>query len=229
VSRRLRGGAALLGAALLAVPLVWSLLTDPLPTTHRLISTTAPVYAVAPATAGAATVQTGGRAVADPRWVARIATLTGIPEPAVRAYGDAVIAEHHADPGCAIGWTTLAGIGWVESQHGTLDGRTLLADGRSSSPILGPELAGGLDRAYGPLQFIPATWQRWASDGDGDGVSDIDDIDDAAYAAARYLCADGYDLASSSGWAQAVFSYNHSQDYVSAVSAAAITYDGRTA
>ena len=44
--------------------------------------------------------------------------------------------------GCRIGWTTLAGIGWVESHHGTLGGRTLREDGRSSTPVLGPALDG---------------------------------------------------------------------------------------
>src|SRR3546814_6297301 len=77
-----------------------------------------------------------------------------------------------------------------------------LSDGRSSRPILGPALDGRpgfaairstpesatwhgdstWDHAVGPLQFIPSTWSRWAADGDGDGASDPNDIDDAAYA-----------------------------------------------
>ena len=44
--------------------------------------------------------------------------------------------------GCKVGWTTLAGIGWVESQHGTIGGRTLGDDGHSSTPVLGPALDG---------------------------------------------------------------------------------------
>jgi hypothetical protein len=35
------------------------------------------------------------------------------------------------DPSCGLGWTTLAGLGWVESQQGTIGGRVLGADGRS--------------------------------------------------------------------------------------------------
>ncbi|GAB3865278.1 hypothetical protein GCM10028801_35510 [Nocardioides maradonensis] len=224
-----RGGAVLLGAALLAVPTVWSLVTDPAPTTHRLISTTPPVYAVVPsAAAPQAAAPAAGVEDVDPAWVARTAARAGIPATAVRAYGRAVLAEGRADPGCAIGWTTLAGIGWVESQHGTIGGRTLLPTGYSSAPITGPALSGGLDRAYGPMQFIPDTWARYATDGDGDGSADPNDIFDAAVATAAYLCADGYDLANSSGWAQAIFSYNHSQDYVNQVDAAAIAYDQRT-
>jgi len=161
----------------------------------------------------------------DPTWVARTATAAGIPVPAMRAYARAQLAR---PAGCAIGWTTLAGIGWVESQHGTLGGRTLADDGRPSAPIVGPAL-GALDHAYGPMQFIPSTWERWAADGDGDGVADVDDLDDAAMTAMRYLCGTGDDLATGEGWAQAVFAYNHAQTYVDSVYSAAETYAHRTA
>ena len=173
-------------------------------------------------------------------WVARTASASGIPSPAVRAYGAATLRELAADPGCHLAWTTLAGIGWVESQHGTLGGRRLDDDGRSSRQIDGPVLDGSGDvaavpgeaglwqRASGPLQFIPSTWARWASDGDGDGVADPQDIDDAAYAAARYLCVSGADLATGSGWSVAVFSYNHSDAYVRSVYDAAQAYALRT-
>ncbi|WP_238694402.1 hypothetical protein [Nocardioides daphniae] len=70
----------------------------------------------------------------DASWAARAAQATGIPVPAVTAYARATLA---APKRCELGWTTLAGIGWVESQHGTIGGRTLGRDGRSSSPILG--------------------------------------------------------------------------------------------
>jgi hypothetical protein len=145
--------------------------------------------------------------------------------PAARAYARAQLARPQ---GCELGWTTLAGIGWVESQHGTLDGRTLADDGTSSTPIVGPALGGGLDHAYGPMQFLPSTWARWASDGDGDGTADIDDLDDAAMTAMRYLCGTGQDLATGAGWSAAVFAYNHSQDYVDQVYVAATAYAQRT-
>jgi membrane-bound lytic murein transglycosylase B len=162
----------------------------------------------------------------------------------VRAYATAQLREPR---GCEVGWTTLAGIGWVESQHGTLDGRTLADDGRSSTPILGPALDGDpyaairatpetsvwhgdpvWDHAVGPLQFIPSTWEQWGTDADGDGVADPNDIDDAAGAAVAYLCADGHDLTSGAGWADAVFGYNHDQSYVDSVYAAATAYASRT-
>ena len=180
----------------------------------------------------------------DPAWVADIAVRAGIPTPAVRAYATAQLA---APRDCAVGWTTLAGIGWVESQHGTLGGRTLGADGRPDTPVLGPALDGDpfaaipatvetsawhgdplWDHAVGPLQFIPSTWEQWGADGDGDGVADPHDIDDAASAALAYLCADGHDLTSGAGWADAVFGYNHDQSYVDSVHAAASAYASRT-
>lgn len=180
----------------------------------------------------------------DPRWVARTARAAGIPEVALSAYAR---AELQAPAGCGLGWTTLAGIGWVESHHGTIGERTLLADGRSSSPILGPALDGvgpvaaipatpegtalhgdpRWDHALGPMQFLTGTWESWGADGDGDGVADPFDLDDAALAAARYLCADGRDLTTGTGWSGGVLSYNRSEEYLLAVHAAAVTYADR--
>lgn len=176
-------------------------------------------------------------------WVASTAEETGIPEPAVRAYADAVLARRADRPGCHLGWTTLAAIGAIESGHGTHGGATVGLDGRPSMPIIGPALDGyGVaaipatpestrlhgdptwDHAVGPLQMIPDTWFRWAADGDGDGLADPQDLDDAALAAAGYLCAGSRDLATGEGWHDAVWSYNHSEDYVRDVLARADEY-----
>ena len=78
------------------------------------------------------------------------------------------------------------------------------------------------------MQFLPESWQAWATDGDGDGAADPHDLDDAAATAARYLCASGGDLATGSGWQAAVLSYNHAQEYVDAVRAAALAYAERS-
>jgi membrane-bound lytic murein transglycosylase B len=77
------------------------------------------------------------------------------------------------------------------------------------------------------MQFLPSTWETWGSDGDGDGVADPQDLDDAAYSTARYLCASGQDLTTAAGWTAAIRSYNHSDDYVRAVYAAASAYADR--
>jgi membrane-bound lytic murein transglycosylase B len=63
------------------------------------------------------------------------------------------------------------------------------------------------------MQFIPSTWRAWASDGNLDGRADPQQIDDAALAAARYLCAGGRDLATGAGWWAAVLAYNGSVPY----------------
>ena len=79
------------------------------------------------------------------------------------------------------------------------------------------------------MQFLSSTWARWGADGDGDGTSDPGDLDDAALAAGRYLCADGHDLATDAGWSAAVLSYNHDQAYLARVADAATTYATRSA
>lgn len=204
-----------------------------------------PPPAIAPAPGAEKGPAASGVPVIDEGWLERTAAASGVPATALRAYAR---AELEAPKGCDIGWTTLAGIGWVESQHGTLGGRTLGADGHSSSLILGPALDGtgdfaairatteseqwhgdpDWDHAFGPMQFISSTWASWQADGDGDGAADPNDIDDAALAAAEYLCADGQDLASGEGWTAAVLSYNHARSYLEAVHAAATTYAQRT-
>ncbi|MCW2854401.1 MAG: Membrane-bound lytic murein transglycosylase B-like protein [Marmoricola sp.] len=184
----------------------------------------------------------------DPAWAARMGAQVGIPAQAMVAYGDAQFAMAKRDPGCHLSWNTLAGIGWIESQHGTLGGRTVLADGYSSTTIVGPALDGTTyaaihstpesqawhgdpvwEHAVGPMQFIASTWDRWGTDGDGDGKADPRDIADAALTAGRYLCADGHDLATPQGWQAAIHSFNHDQAYVTNVLAAANTYAERSA
>lgn len=179
--------------------------------------------------------------VVDAGWVRRTAARAGLPETALTAYARAVLMGPEE---CGLGWTTLAAVGWVESHHGTLGGRVLRLDGTSSEPVIGPALDGRGDfaaipatplgrrlhgdarweRAVGPMQLLPDSWDAWESDGDGDAARRPFDLDDAALAAARYLCADGRDLATDSGWTDAVFSYNHSREYVAAVRAVARSY-----
>ena len=187
-------------------------------------------------------VPPGPRASAG--WVAAVAHATGIPGVAVQAYADATLALAVERPTCRVGWTTLAALGGIESGHGTHGGAVLLADGRTSARILGPALDGRpgfaairatpestawhgdptWDHAVGPLQFLPSTWEVWGADGDGDGVADPNDVDDAALAAARYLCAKASDLTGAEAWHAAVYSYNHSEQYVADALSAANRY-----
>ena len=74
------------------------------------------------------------------------------------------------------------------------------------------------------MQFLPSTWQRVAVDADHDGTANPQDIDDAAAAAGVYLCSGGRDLRTGAGLGAAIFSYNHSADYVNLVAAVAQAY-----
>ena len=84
-------------------------------------------------------------------------------------------------------WEYLAAIEFIETRFGR---------------VAGLSSAG----AQGPMQFLPATWARY-------GNGDIHNPDDAIHAAARYLVANG----APGEMAAALYHYNPSSDYVSAV------------
>jgi hypothetical protein len=159
-----------------------------------------------------------------------------IPLRALSAYQLAAATLQQAAPDCRLDWSLLAAIGKVESDHGRSGGAQLGADGVSHPLIRGVALDGhgGVakvadtdggrldgdpvwDRAVGPMQILPSTWSYIAVDGDGDGQTNPDDIDDAALAAAVYLCAAPGNLGNPQGAERAVFSYNPSNTYVHAV------------
>ncbi|MCA3748765.1 MAG: lytic transglycosylase domain-containing protein [Rubrobacter sp.] len=98
-------------------------------------------------------------------------------------------------------WYVLAAIGRVESGHGR---------------DMGSSAAGAL----GPMQFLPSTWLRAGVDGDGDGVANIMDPEDAIPAAARYL----RDAGAPGDWYAALYAYNHAGWYVRQVLAVAEGY-----
>jgi membrane-bound lytic murein transglycosylase B len=178
----------------------------------------------------------------DAGWAATVAKRTGIPERAVLAYGGAVVFVENQNDTCHLGWNTLAGIGELESHHGTIDGSSIGTDGRVTPPILGIPLDGKnvneipdtdqgaidgdakWDRAVGPLQFIPDSWRNWGIDGSGDGVVDPQNFDDATLATANYLCKAGGDLSVADNWRTAIASYNDAVPYGRGVSDAAIRY-----
>ena len=177
----------------------------------------------------------------DPAWLDAVSSRTGLPRPALAAYAGAASVLAEQSPGCHLGWNTLAAIGHIESDDGRHGGAVLSENGYSSVPIIGPKLDGGAfagihdsdkglwdgdtvwDHAVGPFQFIPQTWRTWGADGNGDGQADPNQMDDAALAAARYLCHAG-DLSTSDGWRRAVLSYNHSESYVDDVAKLANSY-----
>ncbi|MET7688361.1 lytic murein transglycosylase [Streptomyces sp. NPDC005483] len=158
-----------------------------------------------------------------------------LPASVFAAYRRAEAELARTAPGCRLRWQLLAAIGQVES--GQARGGRVTADGTTVAPILGPRLDGGAfavvpdtdggaydgdpayDRAVGPMQFIPSTWARWGTDGNGDGRADPGNVFDAALAAGRYLCAGGRDLSDPAALDRAVLGYNHSEAYLRTVRA----------
>jgi len=102
--------------------------------------------------------------------------VEGIPPRALEAY----VAAAAGAP-CELPWWDLAAIGAVETGHGTHGGAHIQDDGTMSV------MAVSYADAMGPLQFIGPTWEVYGRGGD------VNDIDDAAPATARMLCADGYE------------------------------------
>lgn len=179
----------------------------------------------------------------DPVWVKETSKKTGIPSRVLTAYAGAALQLNAYKPECKLTWNTLAGIGWVESRHGTIFGGKVKSNGNMSEPIFGIPLDGAnntkalpdfddgnfdgtaeFDRAVGPMQIIPPTWAAWHSDGNGDGNEDGQNIDDSVFAASRYLCFNGGDLSTPEGWKKALRSYNASNTYARDVSAKASEY-----
>ncbi|WP_406449017.1 lytic murein transglycosylase [Streptomyces sp. NBC_00876] len=158
---------------------------------------------------------------------------SGIPASILAAYKKTQRTVAGTDAACRLPWQLLAAIGKVES--GQARGGRVDAQGTTLSPILGPALNGqGFalikdtdngaydgdrthDRAVGPMQFIPSTWETWGQDGNGDGRKDPNNIYDAALAAGRYLCAGSRDLSLAADLDRAVLSYNHSDEYLRTV------------
>lgn len=163
------------------------------------------------------------------------ASPIAIPTVNVSAYKNAEKILAEVQPACGISWTLIAGIGRVESTHANNGKADPL--GQLLEPILGPRLDGSLagnnviadtdggaldgdpnfDRAVGPMQFLPETWNRYKADGNGDGISDPQNLYDAALATGDYLCDGGLNLRDLGQTTRAILRYNNSMAYVANV------------
>ncbi len=101
-------------------------------------------------------------------------------------------------------WTVLAAIGTVES-------------GNDTSDLPGVHSGANSAGAEGPMQFEPATFATYDQPVPPGGANPPSPYDptDAAYAAARDLCANG--AANGADLQAAVYAYNHASSYVTEV------------
>ncbi|MEU7468022.1 lytic transglycosylase domain-containing protein [Streptomyces sp. NPDC044984] len=175
-------------------------------------------------------LRTRDAASASPALTRDLRSQSGIPATVLRAYRAAETSVGRTDPGCRLPWELLAAIGKVES--GQARGGAVDRNGTTRGRITGPPLNGRgfalirdtdggahdgdtvYDRAVGPMQFLPSTWARWGTDGNGDGRADPNNVFDAALAAGHYLCAGDRDLGRAADLDRAILSYNHSRPYL---------------
>lgn len=189
------------------------------------------------------TEQTPIAELADSAWLDAATDATDIPRRVLAAYAGASLRVAQTYPECRLGWNTIAGIGAVETLHGTYRGASTDGDGQVTPKIFGPALDGSegvmaiedsdggqldddtqWDRAVGPLQFIPSTWDYIGQDGNADGKRDPHQIDDAALTTAVYLCQGQRDTSTDEGWQRGVLAYNRSVVYANQVAHHAETY-----
>lgn len=217
-------------------------------TTTVLVAVVATVVSATsgPAVVAAARPPTGlhiaqaDRQAQVPASVVNSQSAVGIPSTALAAYRNAEQKMAVSDPDCGVSWNLLAGIGHIESGHA--NGGATDTHGTAVLPIYGPALDGTLPgneviaqssedgrvsyaRALGPMQFLPGTWARYASDGDGDGVADPQNLYDSTLTAARYLCSGGMNLRDPSQVMGAILRYNNSTPYARNVLGWAAAYD----
>ena len=173
----------------------------------------------------------GGVAVDNP-WLRETSEKSGIPNRVLQAYVAATVWATQRSPQCELSWNTLAGIGKIETDHGRYKGASVNDSGEVTPHLFGVQLRGEgtahirdtdggrldgdrtHDRAVGPMQFIPTTWNQVAVDGNGDGTKDPHNIDDATASAAAFLCANNRNLSDLNGYTDAIKAYNPSDQYV---------------
>ncbi|MER6030675.1 bifunctional lytic transglycosylase/C40 family peptidase [Streptomyces sp. NPDC001851] len=174
----------------------------------------------------------------DDGGIAEGGSAADIPARMLTAYKKAVQQVGRYVPKCqGMRWPILAGIAKVESNHAIghnvadngdirpkIYGVLLNGSGAGGNTTAVPDTDGGKwdgtatgERAVGPFQFLPSTWESVGKDGNGDHVADPHNADDAALGAAIYLCGNGRALTKRSQLKAAILQYNHSDEYLSNV------------
>ncbi|MGK2932154.1 MAG: lytic murein transglycosylase [Solirubrobacterales bacterium] len=143
---------------------------------------------LAPSANSTITMNPGAGLTGDATPVAACDGSTGPPKNLIPIY---IKASEQYDLG-ERGPQILAAINKVETDFGRLNEVTSYAG------------------AQGWMQFMPATWDMYGTDGNGDGEASPYDPKDAITSAARYLAAAG----APDDWYDAVWAYNHADWYV---------------
>ena len=162
----------------------------------RRLSVALAVLALACVTAGSASADLPSASTPNtPGSVAMPFDLqVGPAVPEQRSYPQLLALWKSAGAAYGVPWEVLGAINKIESNFGR---------------NMGPSSAG----AVGWMQFMPSTWERWGTDGDGDGLANPWDPEDGIYSAARYLAAAG----AATDISRAIFAYNHADWYVADV------------
>jgi membrane-bound lytic murein transglycosylase B len=100
------------------------------------------------------------------------------------------------------------------SKHSGVPWQIIAAVHRVETRQSGTTMITSYAGAQGPMQFMPATFRAYGVDGNGDGIVDIGNIDDAMFSAANYLKANG---AARGEVYNALYRYNRSHAYVNHV------------
>ncbi|GAA1440972.1 bifunctional lytic transglycosylase/C40 family peptidase [Nocardiopsis tropica] len=180
-----------------------------------------------------------GALVEDPHRGAAPDQVDGIHPVLLDAYLAGARALDAEYPQCTgMRWQILAGIGAVESDHAA--GSTISPTGDTDPPVVGPVLDGSgvggnltphydtdggvwdgdtvYDAAVGVTQHLPANWDDYGVDGNGDGRADPHNVFDSVAATAVELCASHpdqqVDFTDREDLEDALFRYNHADWYV---------------
>lgn len=165
-----------------------------------------------------------------------------IPERVLASYRSAEAALARDAPECRVPWWLLAGIGKVETNHAA--GGQVDASGTTTSRIVGPRLDGTavggrvtrdtddgeldgdltFDRGVGPMLIVPQTWAGIGRDGNGDGVADVSNADDAAVSVGTVLCSAGTDLMTRQGLAAGLVEFDDTATFPGEVLPWAVHY-----
>lgn len=165
-----------------------------------VLEVSAPVQAQAPAP------QEQGKSALE-TWAAGLSGALDIPERALVGYANAELTLRKEAPDCHLSWVTLAGIGKASTDHGRyggdgLDGNGVLKRSLGAVPLVGAAGEAANEQRSGPMQLTQAEARR--------GGGNVQDVDDAATAAGRVLCANGTDLQAGQSWWKAIASYRDS-------------------